>query len=237
VLEHVKDAAATPAPLQGVRLLAAYLADPSRRSALLLALEDWLTDAAAASNATAQLMAATVYTHEGAYGAALKVIKDGASLEQLALASQIYLRMDRADLAERTLKAMQGIDDESTLTQLCAGWLYLAQGGDKYKEASLVFKDLLDRYGDNSATVVNGLAVAYIALRRYDDAGRLLSEALAAAPQHADTLVNLITVCQHTGRGADSYLATLAKVAPSHPYVAGLEAAQAQFDRVAATFK
>lgn len=48
------------------------------------------------------------------------------------------------------------------------------QGGDKYKEASLVFKDLYDRHGPSSVAI-NGLASAYIAMRRFDDADKLLA--------------------------------------------------------------
>ena len=45
----------------------------------------------------------------------------------LALAVQLYLKMDRADLAEKALKAMTSQDDESALTQLCTALVYLAQ--------------------------------------------------------------------------------------------------------------
>lgn len=235
VLDHIKEDAATPVSLQAVKLLATYLSG-AKKDTVLLRLEDWLADGAVASNATLQLMAATIYTHEGSYGAALKLLKDGTTMEQLALATQIYLRMDRPDLAEKTLKTMQTVDDESTLTQLSSAWVCLAQGGDKYKEASLVFKDLLDRFGDASMTVINGLAAAYICMRRYDDAGRLLSDALARKPGHADTLINLITVCQHTGRSAEQYVAALTEAAPTHAYVAGMSQVKAQFDRVAASF-
>jgi hypothetical protein len=45
----------------------------------------------------------------------------------LGLVVQVYLRMDRADLAEKAVKAMAAQDDESALTQLCTGLTCLAQ--------------------------------------------------------------------------------------------------------------
>ena len=45
----------------------------------------------------------------------------------MALAVQLYLKMDRPDLAEKTLKAMTAADDESALTQISTAVLYLAQ--------------------------------------------------------------------------------------------------------------
>ena len=44
----------------------------------------------------------------------------------MALAVQVYLRMDRPDLAEKALGALTAADDESALTQLSAALVYLA---------------------------------------------------------------------------------------------------------------
>jgi hypothetical protein len=40
---------------------------------------------------------------------------------------QIYIQMNRVDLAEKQVKAMQSIEDESTLTQLAISWVYIAK--------------------------------------------------------------------------------------------------------------
>ena len=53
---------------------------------------------------------------------------------------QIYLSMHRVDLAEKQLKVLQQVDDDSTLTQLCAAWVYMAKGGAKYQEAAYIFQ-------------------------------------------------------------------------------------------------
>jgi hypothetical protein len=48
---------------------------------------------------------------------------DGVSL---ALSVEIYLKIDRVDLASKQVKAMQDIDDDDALTTLATTWLYIA---------------------------------------------------------------------------------------------------------------
>ena len=96
----------------------------------------------------------------------------------------------------------------------------------------------MDRHGPSRA-VLNGLAVAYTAMRRFDDAERLLQEALAKAPGDPDTLVNLIAVAEQTGRAAEAagkWLPQLREAAPAHPALHQLDLALGSFDRVAAAF-
>ena len=119
------------------------------------------------------------------------------------------------------------------------------QGGDKAKEASLIFKDLIDRAGSDSVSLTNGLAASYLAMRRFEDAEKLLLEAHGRAPGDVDTLVNLVAVTQQLGKAAESnnkWLPALREAAAqstegaSHPYLAQLEMTEGMFERVAASF-
>jgi len=47
----------------------------------------------------------------------------------LALKVQAYLRINRADLAEQTLKQLRAIDEDNCLTTLAASWLQLYKCG------------------------------------------------------------------------------------------------------------
>ncbi len=44
----------------------------------------------------------------------------------MALMIQLCLKINRVDVAQRHFKKMQGIDEESTLTQLCSAWINLS---------------------------------------------------------------------------------------------------------------
>jgi coatomer protein complex subunit epsilon len=94
-----------PVALQSVKLFASYLANPAQKDRALLTLEDWLADAAVNNNPTLQLVAGSVYLHEGQFGPALKAVKAAATLEQAAICVQIYLKLDRPDLAEKQVRA------------------------------------------------------------------------------------------------------------------------------------
>jgi coatomer protein complex subunit epsilon len=121
-----------------------------------------------------------------------------------------------------------------------AAAVHMSAGGDKYREAANLYQEMLQRYGDECVGPSNGLAAAYICMKNYQEAEKVLLEALAREPENPDTLINLITVQQHTGKGssdaASQYLITLKRVAPGHPMVASLALAEGSFERVAAGF-
>lgn len=126
VLDEIKEDGSTAPALRGVRVLAQYLAGGASREAALTLLESvLLQDPALAENGTVQSSAAQIYMHEGNTTAALKIIKSPQTLEHLALLCQLHMKIDRLDLAEKTVKAMQGIDDEAALTTLSHAQLSL----------------------------------------------------------------------------------------------------------------
>jgi tetratricopeptide (TPR) repeat protein len=244
VLADINESTA-PVALQAVRALARYLTQPDAKAAVVAQFDAWLADAqGAATSPTVQALGATVFLHEGQPHAALRALRAFATLEALALSIQVYLRIDRLDLAERQLRALQDKDDESALFQLSAAHVYLALGGDKHREALVTYQEMLQRYGEDSVAVTNGLCAALACLKRFDEAERLLKEALAKEPSNAETLINFLMLLQHTGRGlgcaadgpAAKVLEKLRAVAPGHPFVAGLALAEASFDRVSASF-
>lgn len=83
VLSGIKDDPSTPIALQAIKLFATYLAAPPKgREVPLLQLDDWMSDASAASNPVLQYVAGSMYMHQGDVSAALTAIKGGnASLE------------------------------------------------------------------------------------------------------------------------------------------------------------
>lgn len=244
MVNSIKDDAALP--LQAVKCLAQYLSastgpDGTSQRAAAISKADALVGTLAESDAVGasvvQAVAGIMHIHEEKYEAALRCVRSGNSLELLALHAQILLRLDRADLAEKQCKLMQEKDDESCLTQLTQAAVCLALGGVRAKEAGLLYKDMLDRYGE-TVPVLNGAAVACMAQRQYTDAAKYLQDALAKAPNDADTLANLAAVSQHLGKVAEGaqYAEKLRRASPGHAFSQGWARVEASFDRVAAQF-
>ena len=58
-------------------------------------------------------------------------------MDRLAMNVDIYIKMNRHDLAERESKLMQQMDDDATLTQLAAAWVSLAIGPPSLRPSPL----------------------------------------------------------------------------------------------------
>ena len=111
---------------------------------------------------------------------------------------QIYLKLDRMDLASKTMKSMADIDDDDALTLLVQAWVYIAQGGEKTTEALYQLQELVEKFG-SSVNVLNLMAVCQIHQRNYAEAFGYLKQARSTALQakqkvHPDTLINTVVV-------------------------------------------
>lgn len=237
VLQEISDDPSTPIALQSVKLLARYLTLPAEKELLMSTLEAWLNDPSA-NSATLQLVAAIVYMYEDKLKEALRAVHAGMNMEHLAMGVQILLRMNRPDLAMKQLKQMQQQDEDATLTQLAAAWVYMAQGSSKLQEAAYIYDELIDKFG-STVLLLNGAAAANIQMGKFPEAERLLLEAVSKGQNDPETLVNLICCYQHMGKPSDlvnRHMMHLKAVAPRHPFVAKLNRIEGSFDRSATAF-
>ena len=187
-------------PLQAVKLLAQYLEDPaSTKDMVIMTLGEWLGDAASKDHPTVQLVAALVYEKEDLMKEAFTAIRHGQTMEQLALWAQFCLKIHRLDLAQAHLKKLSDADEDATLTQLVSGWVNLATGGEKYKEAAYAFEELIDKF-EATLSLLNSLAVCKMHLREWDEAEKLLLQAQSKNVNDADTLINMVTCYAHMGK-------------------------------------
>ena len=230
-LGDIPDAPNTPISLQAVKLLATYLAKPDSRETVLATLGEWLSDPAAAGNTTLQLIAAIVYLYEDQVSEAIKVVHHGTTMEHIALLTQIFLKMDRLDLAQKQLQLMQQADEDATLTQLCTAWVNVGLGGLKVQEAFYVFQELGDKF-EWTARLYNGSAACNMVMGRFEEAEKDLMEALSKDSKDPETLANLVTVNLHLGKPAASrYLTQLKAADAAHPLAVRLASAEEMFDR------
>jgi hypothetical protein len=138
VQDEVSSSQGSTGELQACKLLADYLSAPNDES--VAAVKSLLKSA---PSDAVRLLAATLYANHGDDDNALRCVRGSSDLECLALAVQIYLKLNRPDLAEKELKAMQAIDDDHTATQLANAWLLIAAGGEKYEDAFNIFHELV----------------------------------------------------------------------------------------------
>jgi coatomer subunit epsilon len=115
-----------PTAHRAIKLLAGVTAEPSKRESALKQLNEWLNEGNYAANTTLQLVAAIVHIQDDNLKEAVKLVHRGVNLEQRALLVQLYLRMDRTDLAQKEAKVMKSADEDSTLSMLASAWTNLA---------------------------------------------------------------------------------------------------------------
>ncbi len=212
------------------------------KETILSELQQLVSDASTAS-ATAQLVAAqTFLSHGEMTKEALSCVHLGTTMEHLALTVQIYIRMDRLDLAKKTLTSMKQADEEAVLTQLCSVYINLAVGRSEAQDAIHSLGSLTEQYG-NSPTLLNLNATAFIVAGKYDEAERCLMEAISeeeGTGSSSDTLINLVVCYQQLGKGMDAIgpvLEQLKSGYANHPFVQGLARVQGAFERESIKYK
>jgi len=221
-----------PAALEAVKLLARMKAFPEKKDTVLLEATQWMDDASFSTNVTLQTVAATIFFGAGDYKSALKALQHKRNMEQTAMTCQVYLKMNRLDLAQKAHDELTKIDDDHSLTQLCRALVWLALGGAKYQEAAYIFEELMQKYGSTSV-LLNGQALTQMHLGRFEAAEQTLVDALGKDDSDPATLVNAIVCAQCLHRDDDiiqRHIRTIRKVAPSHPWVVEYDAQEKAFD-------
>ncbi|XP_046749582.1 coatomer subunit epsilon [Diprion similis] len=218
VLDEINNS--SPSDLQPLKMLAEYFANSNRREAIIAEL-DQLAKNANTDNHNFMIVAATIYYHEKNLESALRILRNADNLECLALTLQIYLKMDRLDLARKELKAMQEKDDDATLTQLAQAWLNISSGGDKLQDAYYIFQEMIDKHSSTSM-LLNGQATCFIGQAKYEEAESALQESLDKDSNNPDALINMIVLSQHMGKPPEvvnRYLSQLKDSHLDHPFV------------------
>jgi len=235
----------SPTALQAIKLLGTYrTAMEDNKELVFETLNEWLSDEILGNDPTLNLIASQIYFEEKNFKDALRlVINGGENLEMHGMCVQIYLKMDRVDLAAKACAVMADIDDDDVLTQLCTAWLNITQGGSKITEASFLLQELVDKFGPSIPVLVSA-AVCQMHLANFADSNNYLKQARALALEtnskvSPDTLINYIValnlnkrapeiINKITGELSDSY--------PNHPWLQTQKEMESLFDTHAAKY-
>jgi coatomer subunit epsilon len=191
-----------------ISLLASYLQSPSP------SIPDQANQLAAdnQSSTTVSLIAGMIHLNAGDSKSALRLVHQGLTLEHLALSVQIYLRMDRLDLAERSLNLMLQADEDATLSQLASAWVAARAGGTRMEEGVYALSTLGEQYGP-SIMILNSLAAIRVGMGELDKAEGNLMDAMGMVEElggevgegdKADMLVNLSAVRARKGKAGET---------------------------------
>jgi len=225
--------------LLAVQLYAAYLQSPiNNYEKVNNTLQSWIDSGELIKNELAKVVVGCILYRVGKYEECLRVLNDTNSLEGRAVLVQLFLNINRIDHAQKEFKTMQSYKDDAPLTQLAYAWISL-QDKITCKEAVEIYKDLINKYG-TSVLLLNGLAVATMALGDYERAEKFLLDALLMDNKSVVSRTNLLVVGQLLDRPPDKIkrdTSQLTSSAPDHPWVLNLNKASLDFDTAQSKFK
>jgi len=237
VLDDIRASASDE--LKYVRLMAEYLSNESKRAGIMRDLDGQL-GSLNVTNPLVLLIIANIYALDENYEAALKVLHsvDVASLlESSALTIQMYLKLDRHDLAKKELKRLTDTDEDAIITQLAMAWVYMATG-EKLQDAYFTFQEQADKNTPTSL-LLNSQALCQINQGKYDEAQSILQEALDKDSNNPDAMVNAIVLNQYLGKPievSNRYTSQLKDTHKNHPFVKDLLLKENEFNRIAQNY-
>lgn len=209
----------------------------AQKEAIVQELQTLLGDGATPS---VQLTASHIFLAAGMKKDALQCVQQGTTLEHVHCALQIYLQLDRHDLAQQQLQQLKRADEDSILTQLGSVHFALAKGSSMAKDAVHTLNQLSEQYGP-SVFLLNLMACAYLQGGQYAQAEAKLEQSRqefgASDADDADTLVNLIVAYQYQGKPTDNLVAALKRNFPNHFLSKGLEIVEGAFEREAVKYR
>eukprot|EP00297_Palpitomonas_bilix_P012913 CAMPEP_0113872960 /NCGR_PEP_ID=MMETSP0780_2-20120614/3506_1 /TAXON_ID=652834 /ORGANISM="Palpitomonas bilix" /LENGTH=299 /DNA_ID=CAMNT_0000858555 /DNA_START=152 /DNA_END=1051 /DNA_ORIENTATION=- /assembly_acc=CAM_ASM_000599 len=189
--------------LLAVKLYASYKFSDDGKDVARVTLKEWGMDPQMSSNATFKLIVALISIEEEKFEDALKAIHDFTALEHGLQLVYVYIKMNRIDLAEKQVRAMVEMDEDSAVTQIAIATFNLAFGGEKIQEAYYIFQDLADKNSVSTPLLLNGMACAQMLMENFDEAEGFLTESLGKVQNDESSLINMIA-CSSLMRKPDA---------------------------------
>lgn len=113
----------------------------------------------------------------------------------VAVVVQIYLQMNRLDLAKKEVESCKAWAEDAMLAQLMEAWVGLrVGGGDRYQNAYYIYEEIATSSTSPTVKSMVGEAVCNIQMGQYPEAEGILQEALVKEPTNTDAIVNQIVL-------------------------------------------
>lgn len=184
-----------------------------------------------------QLYAAQLFLKASLVKDALQCVHLGVTMEHIVTALQIYIKIDRIDLAKEQLSLLKQADEDAVLTQLGSVYVSLANGSSTADDAIHVLQSLSEQYGP-SPFLLNLMAASYMTTSQYDEAQARLEECrrdfTLSIP---DTLINLLVCYSHEQKPIAPLVAELKSSFPNHSFCKGLERVEGAYERESLKYK
>ncbi|EGC39994.1 hypothetical protein DICPUDRAFT_74448 [Dictyostelium purpureum] len=224
----------------GLQLLATYLLNPQdNRENAMVTVTQWIADGIVRNNYHLQVIIATVFFNEQLFEDALRILNECDSVEGYAMLIQLYLKIDRLDLAQKAYENMKKIvDPDATPALLALSWINIFNGEEKLKSALSIFEEMSERYGA-TPLLLNGQAVCALSMRRFEKAESLLLESIDKNQKNADTISNIITCYINMKKPNEiiqRYLNQLKSLQPNHVWTVAVNDAEQLFDQSKSRF-
>lgn len=156
--------------------------------------------------------------------------------QSLVFKLQVYLKLDRLDLARKEYKKIAEKDEYATLAQLALAWLNLHVAGEKTQDAYFIFQELKDKFGP-TPLLLNGQATCLLAQGRYEEAEPLLQECIDRDANFLPALINQLLLAQFTGKSLEQVNRQLNQLkddqSEGNIFLADYKVKESEFDKLA----
>lgn len=239
--EKVQSAGEESPGLKALYLRAQYEQAANESPQQEQALDGLKSLAASSPTSSVQLTAAQVFFQHGLTKNALQCVHLGVTMEHILFSLQLYLKMDRLDMANEALGLLQQADEDSILTQLGSVYVLIATGSSKAADAIHSLTSLSEQYG-TSPFLLNLMAASYMVSSQYEKAEGVLLDcrrefAANSTAVDADTLINLIVCFQQQNKDWTETLKQLQEAHPQHVYCQGVARVEGALEREAVKYR
>jgi len=235
--------------LKAVASLARYVdaADPTKAEAALEELRDLSVeiegedvDGSERDKALVRVLAATAFARAGEVEEALETLgSDTEDLEAVALIVQLYLSINRVDLAKKQFERSKRWAEDDLLLQLIESTIGLVTGKDNYSNTSSFYTEQLGNPSLSSPHLLTARGVTRIMRGEIQEAKSDLEESLEQQKGDVETEAAYAVAAELGAlkkKEADELWLKLTADYPSHPLVQDMTQKADMFDQYASTY-